>query len=78
MIHLNHGIVKKNAEGERCPLVLKDFVGGLEIPLAWDDTYTVRLLSSKWNEKVKFENVYCDDLAELIDTKIERIKEYNK
>ena len=33
MIHLNHGIVKKNAEGERCPLVLKDFVGGLEIPL---------------------------------------------
>ena len=43
------------------------------ITLAWDDTYTVRLLSSQWNEKAKFENVYCDDLAELIDTKIERI-----
>jgi hypothetical protein len=48
------------------------------ITLAWDDTYTVRLLSSQWNEKAIFENVYCDDLAELIDCKIERIAEYNK
>jgi hypothetical protein len=46
------------------------------ITLAWDDTYTVRLLSSQWNEKAKFENVYCDDLAELIDTKVERINTY--
>ena len=48
------------------------------ITLGWDDTYTVRLLSSQWNEKAKFENVYCDELAELIDTKVERIKEYKK
>ena len=48
------------------------------ITLAWDDTYTVRLLSSQWNEKAKFESVFCDDLAELIDTKIERIKEYER
>jgi hypothetical protein len=48
------------------------------ITLAWDDTYTVRLLSSQWNEKAKFENVYCDELAELIDTKVERIKDYIK
>jgi hypothetical protein len=48
------------------------------ITLAWDDTYTVRLLSSQWNEKAKFENVYCDELAELIDTKVERIDEYDK
>ena len=48
------------------------------ITLAWDDTYTVRLLSGQWNEKAKFENVYCDELAELIDNKIERINEYTK
>ena len=48
------------------------------ITLAWDDTYTVRLLSSQWNEKAVFENVYCDDLAELIDTKVERIGIYKQ
>jgi hypothetical protein len=46
------------------------------ITLAWDDTYTVRLLSNQWNEKAKFVNVYFDELAELIDTKVERIKDY--
>ena len=48
------------------------------ITLGWDDTYTVRLLSSQWNEKAKFENVYCDELAELIDTKVERIADYKR
>lgn len=48
------------------------------ITLAWDDTYTVRFLSSQWNEKAVFLNVYCDDLAELIDTKVERIADYTK
>ena len=48
------------------------------ITLAWDDTYTVRLLSSQWNEKAKFENVYCDELASLIDEKVERIGLYER
>lgn len=48
------------------------------ITLAWDDTYTVRLLSSQWNEKAKFENVYCDELASLIDEKVERIGIYKQ
>lgn len=48
------------------------------ITLAWDDTYTVRLLSSQWNEKAKFENVYCDELASLIDEKVERIADYER
>ena len=48
------------------------------ITLAWDDTYTVRLLSTQWNEKAKFKNVYCDELAELIDVKVERISIYKK
>lgn len=46
------------------------------ITLAWDDTYTVRLMSTQWNEKKVFEQVYCDSLAELIDINVERIKEY--
>jgi hypothetical protein len=48
------------------------------ITLAWDDTYTVRLLSTQWNEKAKFEMVYFDQLSELIDEKVERIKEYQR
>lgn len=46
------------------------------ITLAYDDTYTVTLLSSQWNEKAKFENIYFDELAELIDVKVERIGAY--
>lgn len=46
------------------------------ITLGWDDTYTVRLLSTQWNEKAKFENVYCDELASLIDEKVERVGIY--
>ena len=48
------------------------------ITLAFDDTYTVRLLSSQWNQKAIFENIYFEDLAELIDKKVERIKSYVK
>ena len=48
------------------------------ITLGWDDTYTVRLLSTQWNEKAKFENVYCDELASLIDEKVERISLYER
>ena len=46
------------------------------ITLGWDDTYTVRLLSSQWNEKAKFEGIYCDMLNEFIDSKVEYIKAY--
>ena len=48
------------------------------ITLSWDDTYKVTLLSTQWNVKEVIENVYCDDLAELIDVKVERIKDYVK
>ncbi len=50
--------------------------GYVVITLAWDDTYTVRLVSNKWVEKSKFEMVYCDGLAELIDDKVEYIPAY--
>lgn len=50
--------------------------GYVVITLAWDDTYVVRLFSTQWNEKAKFDNVYCDELASLIDENIERIDLY--
>lgn len=50
--------------------------GYVVITLAWDDTYTVRFVSNKWVEKSKFEMVYCDGLAELIDDKVEYIPAY--
>lgn len=46
------------------------------IVLAWDDTYTVHLLSSHGNVLKSFENVYFDILTETIDDEIERIPEY--
>ena len=46
------------------------------ITLAWDDTYTVRLLNNKWVEKAKFEGIYCDMLNEFIDEKVEYIPAY--
>jgi hypothetical protein len=46
------------------------------ITLAWDDTYTVTFLSSQWNVKDTFTNVYFDELAEVIDKKVERIADY--
>lgn len=46
------------------------------ITLAWNDTYTVRLLSTQWNVKETITEVYFDQLSELLDQKIERVKEY--
>ena len=36
------------------------------------DTYEVRLLNVKQEEKAKYEDVYCDELSSFIDGKIER------
>lgn len=46
------------------------------IALAWDDTYTVHLISSHGNVLKSFENVYFDVLCETIDDEIERIPKY--
>ena len=45
--------------------------GKVVITLAWDDTYTVRLVTNKYREIKKFEMVYFDVLTELIDNNIE-------
>ena len=46
------------------------------ISLGWDDTYTIRLVSTQGNEKFKQEGIYFDMLFEVLDEKIVRIPEY--
>ena len=47
------------------------------ITLSWDDTYTVRFYTSRYNEtKPMKQMVYCDVLASTIDRVIEKIPEY--
>jgi hypothetical protein len=50
--------------------------GYVVITLAFSDTYTVSLVSTTGTIKETIENVYCDQLVEVIDNKIERIKQY--
>lgn len=46
------------------------------INLGWDDTYTIRLVSTRGNVKFKMEGVFFDMLFDILDEKIERIPEY--
>lgn len=46
------------------------------ISLGWDDTYTVRLISTRGNVKFEMEGVYFDNLFEVLDERIEKIPEY--
>lgn len=47
------------------------------ITLAWNDTYTVTLLTTKWTVKKEITDVYFDELAQTIDINVERIPQYN-
>lgn len=46
------------------------------ITLAGNDTYTVYMLSMRKEVINTYENIYCDQLTELIDNRIETIKDY--
>lgn len=50
--------------------------GIVAITLAYNDTYTIDLLTSNWEPIKTLEMIYCDQLAEVIDDEVERIKEY--
>ena len=54
----------------------KHHKGIVLITLAWNDTYTVRFLSNRWNVKSVVTDVFFDELAEVIDDKVERIGVY--
>jgi hypothetical protein len=50
--------------------------GKVLVSLKWDDTYIVTLINTQNNVKESFENIYCDELADFIDRKVERIADY--
>jgi hypothetical protein len=50
--------------------------GDIVITLGWNDTYTLTLINTVGTVKGTFTNIYCDQLAEFIDVKIERIGAY--
>ena len=46
------------------------------INLGWNDTYTIRLLTTKGEVKFEQEGVYFDELFDTLDVKIEKIERY--
>jgi hypothetical protein len=50
--------------------------GWVYITLGFMDTYNVYLLNNQYNVKSTIEDVYCDQLFEVIDNRIERIQQY--
>jgi hypothetical protein len=50
--------------------------GYVLITLAYDDTYSVYIVSNKAEVLNTYTMVYFDDLTELIDNRIEKIKDY--
>lgn len=50
--------------------------GWVIITLSFMDTYSVYIVSNKGEVKNEYHDVYFDQLTEIIDNRIERIKEY--
>ncbi len=52
--------------------------GQILITLGWNDTYTLRLINTTGKVTETFTDIYCDQLAEFIDVKIEKIGVYKR
>jgi hypothetical protein len=50
--------------------------GWVLITLAYDDTYSVYIVTNRAQVLNEYKMVYFDDLTELIDNRIEKIKDY--
>ena len=50
--------------------------GYVVITLAWNDTYTVNIVTTHGNVLNTYTDVYFDMLIEVIDNRIERVKGY--
>ncbi len=64
--------------GEKClsfKVSARRHKGYVKITLNAMDTYDVQLLSTHGNEKKKWNGLYFDQLAEVIDNEIENVKE---
>jgi hypothetical protein len=70
--------VSKMHNFENKALVLKvsgyHHKGFVFITLAWDDTYSVYIVSNKGEIQEEYKNVFFDELTEIIDNRIERIE----
>lgn len=79
MTYLSWGVSKKfNLENKGLLLKVSGHhhKGWVLITLAWNDTYSVYIVSNKGEIKDEYKEVFFDELAELIDDRIERIEEY--
>lgn len=52
--------------------------GYVLISLGWDDTYTVRIITTHGKVLNTYTGIYFDQLTEIIDNRIERIPDYVK
>jgi hypothetical protein len=50
--------------------------GSVLITLSWNDTYSVYIINNRGRILNEYKEVYFDVLTEVIDNRIERIKEY--
>jgi hypothetical protein len=50
--------------------------GSVLITLGWDDTYSVYIINNRGKILDEYKGIYFDVLTEVIDNRIERIKEY--
>lgn len=50
--------------------------GWVFITLAWNDTYTVHIVNQRYTVKESIEGIYFDMLVDMIDSKIEYVKDY--
>jgi hypothetical protein len=50
--------------------------GSVLITLSWNDTYSVYIINNRGKILNEYKEVYFDMLTEVIDNRIERIKEY--
>jgi hypothetical protein len=52
------------------------FKGWVVITLAWDDTYSIFYINTNGTIVGEQHNVYCDMLRDVIDDRIEKVKDY--
>ena len=68
--YLNKGLLMKVSGNHH-----KGFVF---ITLGWEDLYKVYIISNKGEIEDKYDGIFFDQLTELIDDRIERIKQYTR
>jgi hypothetical protein len=78
-IYWSWGVSKKVTLG-KVGLMLKvnghHHKGWVLITLGWEDLYRVHIISNSGKILNEYEGIFFDDLVEIIDNRIEKIKDY--